>query len=292
MPTVSVTVTDAEGNVSPVASQSWTVAGGAPLKVIGMSAPSSLWDQRLGEVGPAGTKARRIYADVSASGLTNMNLITDAIAAGMTPCVTFKFGSGTIANAGAGVYNSWVQAAATQLQALGVLILIGCWHEPFDDMTGPQFLAIQRQVLPILNAQPNLSTFCILHGWLLDNLDSRFTAYMAPDVMGLLDYFGVDSYQSGTNSSPGSNDLSTRMPTLLSWLSAQGVPDKPLIIGEFSGYTAASLTATGNAILNTAQVAYALLFNSQTGGKGEPLVPGTTRMTAFQALKADSRVQQ
>jgi len=275
------------------ATASFTVNGGTgPTKIVGMSSPASLWDQRLAEVGRPGITARRIYADVSANGISNMSLIQDAIAAGMTPCVSFKFGSGTIAKAGNGDYNQWVQAAANQLQALGVPILVACWHEPFDDMSGPEFLAIQRQVLPILNAKSNLSTFCILHGWLLDNLDSRFTAYMAPDVFAMLTYFGIDSYQSGTNASPGNNDLSTRMPTLLNYLSSMGDANKPLIIGEFSAYTAASMNAIGNTILTTPNVKYALEFNSQTGGKGEPLVPNTTRMTAFQNLKADSRVRQ
>lgn len=290
MPTVSGTVTDKSGHVATW-STSWTVSGAAP-KVIGMSSPASLWDQRLAEVGAQGIKSRRIYADLSSAGISQRTLIEDAIAAGMTPVVSFKFGTGTIANAGAGAYNAWVTTAATQLQGYGVPILVACWHEPFDDMTGSQWLAIQRQVLPILNAKSNLSTYCILHGWLLDNRVADWNSYMAPDVFAALDYFGCDSYQSGTNTSPGSNDLTTRMPDLLNWLAAQGDAAKPVIIGEWSAYTAASLTSVGNTILSTPNVRYALLFNSQQGGKGEPLVPGTARMSSFQATKADARAMR
>mgnify|MGYP000851862118 FL=1 len=260
------------------------------LKNIGMSSPANLWDQRLSEVGANGIKSRRIYADVSASGISNRALIEDAIAAGMTPVVSFKLPS--FAPTSWTATNTWVTTAANQLQAYGVPILIACWHEPYDDMTGPQWLAMQRQVLPILNAKANLSTYCILHGWLLDNRIQDWNSFMAPDVMAMLTYFGCDSYQSGTNTAPGDKDLSTRMPTLLSWLNAQGVPNKPVVIGEFSAYTAASLTSIGETILSTPQVKYALEFNSNTGGKGEPLVPGTTRMTAFKNIKADPRAMQ
>lgn len=288
---------DSQGNAR-TGSGSIATVGAEPTgsTSIGMSSPKDLWDQRYREVGADGLTSQRIYCDVNSSGIaTNLDRIQKAISLDLTPVVSFKFPSASIAAVGRGDCNAWAAKAADQLQALGVTSLVAAFHEPYDNMSGPEFLATQRQLLPVFNARSNIETYCILHGWLLDNesqMPARFTAYMAPDVMEMLTYFGIDSYQSGTMDSPGDKDLSTRMPTLLKWLRAQGAPDKPVVIGEFSGYTAASMRKVGEAILSTPNVRYALLFNSASGGKGEPVVPNTDRMTAFQAIKADPRAKR
>lgn len=259
-------------------------------KNIGMSSPKALWDQRLREVGENGIKSRRIYADLSSSGISQRSLIDEAVADGLVPVVSVKFPD--FNRAAAGDYNAWARTAASQLNSYDTKVLIAAWHEPYDNMDGATWLKIQRHLLPIFGEQPNLETYCILHGWLFDNRIGDINSFMSSDVMDLLDYFGVDSYQSGTMSNPGNKDLSTRMPIILDWLDDKGVPDKPLVIGEFSAYTAQSLNNVGEAILSTPNVKYALLFNSNTGGKGEPLVPGTARMTEFKEIKSDDRALQ
>lgn len=255
-----------------------------PPKVIGMSAPSSLWSQRLSEVGACGIEARRIYADLSSAGATQRNLIGATIAAGMTPVVSFKVPSFT--TAGSGAYNAWADKAADQLDAYGVRILVGVWHEPSDDMTGPQFLAMEHQLIPRFD-RPNLRTFAINHGWLLDNQVAKFSTYADDALLNELDYYGIDTYQSGTMSNPGSKEPHHRIAALTQWLTGQGHRDMPIVIGEYSAYTAAAMTRAGEAILSTPSVAYALEFNSQTGGKGVPLTG--SRLAAFQNTKADAR---
>jgi hypothetical protein len=279
-----------DGQTYPASTTVTVTTPPTALKRIGMSSPADQWDQRLAEVGPNGITSYHIYADVSSSGISQMSRIDEAISLGMTPVITFKFGSGSVSTAGSGGYNAWVTTAMNQLQAKGVPMLVACWHEPFDDMTGPQWLAIQRQVLPLINAKSNLESYCILHGWLTDNRIADWDSFMAPDVFALLDYMGLDSYQSGTPAAPGTKDLSTRMPTILDWLEDQGDRNKPLVIGEYNAYTVASLNAVQSTILNTPNVKHALAFNSATGGKG--VVFTGAILSAFKAFKARPEVEQ
>jgi hypothetical protein len=263
------------------------------LTSIGMSSPRSLWPQRLAEVGPDGVTSQRIYCDVTASGISsNLDRITTALAEGRTPVVSLKPSDRNIDAWGSSARDSWVTAAADQLQALGGRILVADWHEPSDDMTGPEYLDIQRRHLPILGERPNLETYCINHGWLLDRQVPKFAEYLPLELVDLVDYAGIDTYQSGTMASPGPSEPHHRIAALVDYLTRLGRPDKPVIIGEYSAYTAAALARAGDAILATPNVRYALLFNSDQGGKGEPLVPGTERMAAFRATKADDRAKQ
>jgi len=263
------------------------------LTSIGMSSPRSLWPQRLAEVGPDGVTSQRIYCDVTSTGISsNLDRITTALAEGRTPVVSLKPSDRNIDAWGSSARDSWVTQAADQLQALGGRILVADWHEPSDDMTGPEYMDFQRRHLPILGARPNLETYTINHGWLLDRQASKFAESLPLELVDLVDYAGIDTYQSGTMASPGPLEPHHRIAAFVDYLTGLGRPDKPVVIGEYSAYTAAALARAGDAILATPNVRFALLFNSDQGGKGEPLVPGTERMAAYRATKADDRAKQ
>ena len=170
-----------------------TVPSGGPL--IGMSAPSDVWDQRVAEVG-AGLGARRIFADLAAGPNSQIRAIEEAHAAGMMPVVSYKVG-GDLAGAIAGAYNGVAEQAAAKLESYGRPTAVTFWHEPCGDMTGAQFAAGSRQVLPAFQ-RGELKVGPILNGWLLDNQVPEFDTFLPDDLMGSWDYVGIDTYEGGT----------------------------------------------------------------------------------------------
>ena len=60
----------------------------------------------------------------------------------------------------------------------------------------------------------------------------------------------------------------------------------PLGVGEYNGYSAATIGAAGEALMSTPNVWFGCLWNS-TGGKGLTLTGD--RLAAFQATLADPR---
>lgn len=291
MPTVTVTVTDASGNVSEPASASWTVASTSPLKVIGMSAPASQWSTRLAEVGPNGIKARRIFADLTSNGQHQSNLIGQAVNAGMMPVVSYKVPSVSTLNNGG--YASWLNALNTYLGGLGTVVTATFWHEPHGDMTPAEFRAGSQRFLDHLTA-PNIKVGPLLNGWLLDNRVADFASYTSPALLAAWDFLGVDTYQAGSMENPDHNKPGGRaVPKLVTWLQGQGFPNMPIAVGEYNGFTAASITYGGEQILATPTVWFGCMWNSVVAdGSGLGEVLSGDRLAAFQATKADSRAQQ
>ena len=290
MPTVTVTVTDASGNVSAPASASWTVGGGAPLKVIGMSAPDAEWSQRLSEVGSNGIRARRIFGDLTAAGNDRASIITAAHAANMMPVMSYKVPS--VANAITGSYDAWAQTAATYLNSFNKPTAVTIWHEPRGDMTPAQFVQLHTRLMPIFAAKPNLTVGPVLNGFLLDTANGRteFAQYTSPALFGIWDWFGMDVYQTGDAASPGPIGPGDRIQPCVDFLTGLGQTGFPILIGEFNAFSAANITEAMNEILDEPSVQTALLFNSSTGAKGVVLTG--SMLTAFQTGKADPRVLQ
>lgn len=243
--------------------------------VIGMSAPASKWDERLRDVGGAGIKARRIFGDLTADGRNQSGLIEDAVAAGLTPVVSYK-GTPTATN---------VRAVRDYLASLGVESYATWWHEPHGDMTAQAFRDGSKVFLGAKSAKVKVGP--ILNGWLLDKRRTDFVSYTSPELMAAWDFLGVDSYQSDATSSvyPGH-----RIPALLEVLASAGRPDMPIVVGEYNGWTAEAIAESGRIFLDCPNVAIACMWNSGPTGLGIPLE--AARLDAFRATLRDPRVKR
>jgi hypothetical protein len=244
---------------------SWadTIRAGGTL--IGMNAPASDWAQRVSEVGP-GLGARRIFGDLAAGPGSQIGLVEAAHNAGLLPVVSYKCG-GDIAGAKAGKFNAVAEQAAEKLASYGFPTAVTFWH-----------VAASKQILPAFK-QGQLKVGPILNGWLLDNQQSLFASFAPDEMFDLWDWFGIDTYESG-NAKPAD-----RIPALAKFVSSRR-PDMPLGVGEYNGYTAATIAAAGDALLSTPNVWFGCVFNN-TGGIGQVLTGD--RLTAFRQTLADPR---
>ena len=284
MPTHTFSV-DVDGQtLQRSASFSVTPAPSA-LKVIGMSAPASSWATRLAEVGPAGVNARRIYADLTAAGNDQASLISAAITAGMMPVISYKVPLASVATLAAGGLDSWLAALKAYLVGLGTTVAVAFWHEPADDMPGADYCAGAQRFVDRVKA-PTVKVGPVLNGWLLDNQVTTFETYTTPALLNAWDWFGIDTYHSGTQAAPGATIPSDRMPPLLAFLASKGKATMPVGIGEYNGYTAAALAQSGEVWLSTPTLWFACVWNN-TGGKG--VILSGDRLAAYKATKADPR---
>jgi len=256
-------------------------AGSKPL--IGMSAPASAWDQRVSEVG-AGLAARRIFADLAKGSSSQMKVVERAHADGMMPVISYKVG-GDIQGAVNGKYNAVAEQAAARLASYGLPTAVTFWHEPNPDVTGPQYVAASKQLLPIFK-RGELKVGPLLNGWLLDNQQDVFAAYCPDQLLDIWDWVGLDTYESGTPERPGRTKPADRIPALASFLSSRGY-DLPLAVGEYNGYSAETIADCGETLLSTPNVWFGCVFNSDTGEKGEVL--DGARLDAFRETLADPR---
>jgi hypothetical protein len=251
-----------------------------------MSAPSDLWDQRIGEVGANGVKARRVFASLSSSGSSLLPLIRETIADGMMPVISYKVPDpATLANGG---YDEWLRALRSQLTALGAPVTATFWHEPNGDMDPAVFRAASLRFFELVDA-PSIAVGPILNGFLLDRRVSDFAAFTDANLLDKWEFVAVDSYQSGSVEAPGSSLPARAVPLLASWMDSVGHPDKPLGLGEYNGFSADAMTEAGEAILSTPELWFGLAWNSQ-GDSYAPLEGD--RITAFQRTKADTRAMK
>lgn len=257
-----------------------------PTKIVGMSAPSSLWSQRIKEVGSCGVEARRIFANLQSDGKAQSKLIEQAKAAGMMPVISYKVPNvATLLNGG---YDAWLKATRAYLDGLDVPVTVTFWHEPHGDMAPADFRAGSQKFLDLMKSPttPEIKVGPILNGWLLDNRVADFASYTSTSLLTQWDFVAVDSYQSGTIAQPGTKLPARAVPLLAAWLDKQGFPTKPIGLGEYNGFTAAAIKAAGEAILSTPEVWFGLAWNSE----GDSYAPLTgDRITAFKATKADPR---
>jgi hypothetical protein len=297
--TITVTARDGAGATSSKSIGVTLVDPPAAPQVIGYWAPATDWSTRLAVVGASGVKARRVYAQLSSAGTNQQAQIAAAIGAGMLPVVTYKppklsNNQPDLAGALAGAYDAYAQTTAAYLDSLGVPVAVGIWHEPEDDMSAAQFLALQRRLVPFFAAKPLLKVGVpFLHGWELDTTANRalFETYIADDLLanGSYDFFGIDSYQTGSQASPGSITPDQRIDPLLSILAARGAPNMPIAVGEYNAWTTAGIQAAGEKFLSTPQLWFACMFDDT---QGVSLQLSGARLDAYKATKSDPRSQQ
>ncbi|WP_224274720.1 hypothetical protein [Nocardioides lacusdianchii] len=287
--TVTAVVKRADGKVfrkqldySVVGSQSTNPTALGAAALIGMSAMPDQWSQKISEVGP-GVSARRIFADLASGPTTQLKLVEEAHEAGMLPVISYKVG-GDVSGAIAGRFNAAAEQAAARLASYGKPTAVTIWHEPYKDMSGAQFAAMHQRLMPLFK-RDQLKVGPILNGWLLDNQVAAFESFCPDPLFDLWDYFAIDTYESGTMASPGEAKPGDRIPALSSYLRSRG-HDLPIGVGEYNGYSAATIRAAGEALLSTPNVWFGCLWNV-TGGVGHELTGD--RLEAFRGTLADPR---
>jgi hypothetical protein len=265
---------------SPIGVVGYHVARKAvALTRIGMSSPAPVWSQRIAQVG-AGVTARRIFADLAKGAYDQIDLVEAAHHAGMMPVVSYKVG-GDGAGAAAGRFNGVAAKAAAKLASYGLPTTVTYWHEPSPDISAANYVAGSKQLLPLFK-QGHVKVGPFLNGWLLDRKLSTLTSYSPDELFRLWDWFGIDTYESGTMASPGAIKPADRIPKLVDFVTARGF-NLPLGVGEYNGYSAQTITDAGNAILHHPQVSFGCMWNS-TIGKGYTLTGA--RLDAFKQTLA------
>lgn len=250
---------------------------GTPL--IGMSSPADQWAQRVREVG-SGLRARRIFADLAAGPGSQIKLVEQAHAQGLLPVISYKVG-GDVSGAVNGRYNKVAAEAAARLASYGKPTAVTFWHEPHGNLTPSQYVTASKQILPQFKVG-GLRVGPLLNGWLLDRQLSTFASYAPDEMFALWDWFGIDTYESGTMENPGEVKPADRIPRMAKFVNSR----LPLAVGEYNGYSARSIADAGEAILSTPGFWFGCMWNS-TGGKGYVL--DGARLKAFQATLADPR---
>ena len=238
-------------------------------KVFGMSTPASEWSSRLTQVGACGVEARRIFANLTSTGTDQAILIDAADAAGMMPVVSYKVPSVTTLIKGG--YDTWMTNAKNYLANLDEPATATFWHEPHRDMTAAEFRQASSRFFDFMN-HDDIAIGPILNGWLLDNQTSAFASYTDAALLADWEFVGVDTYQAGTDANPDARKPGGRaVPLLETWLDGQGYGDMPIGVGEYNGWTAASIDYGGDVLRSAPEVWFGLLWNSGPTGLGKPL---------------------
>jgi hypothetical protein len=259
-----------------------TVAAPPAKPIIGMSAPADAWAERAAAVG-GGIAARRIYADLAAGYLSQMKSVEQAHADGMLPVISYKVG-GDVAGAVNGAYNAVAEQAAAKLASYGKPTSVSFWHEPNKDLSPADHVAASKQILPYFK-RGELKVGPILNGFLLDNQVDTFAAFTPDEMFGIWDYVGIDTYEGGTADNPGPRKPADRIYGLRSYLSSRGYTH-PIAVGEYNGYSAATIAAAGEALLTTPSVWFGICWNASAD---VDWVLSGDRLAAFQGTLADPR---
>ncbi|GAB6985658.1 hypothetical protein [Nocardioides pyridinolyticus] len=251
--------------------------------LIGMSAPARQWEQRSREVGP-GLTARRIFANLAKGASSQIRLVEEAHAAGQLPVISYKVG-GDVAGAVAGRFNEAARQAAARLASYDKPTAVTFWHEPHGDMTPEEYVAASKQLLPEFK-QGKLRVGPLLNGWLLDRQVSTFASYAPDEMFAIWDWFGIDTYESGSMEEPGDSKPAARVLAARQFLTSRGQVHA-LGIGEYNGYSGETIAAVGEALLSTPDVWFGCMWNANGSGKGYVLEG--ERLKAFQDTLADPR---
>lgn len=287
--TTTIKVTDSSGNVTTATVQlNVSTPPTTAKKIMGMSAPANLWNQRLAEVGANGIRARRVFGDLQADGKNQSGVIAAAFNANMIPIVSYKVPS--VSNAINGAYDAWATATANYLNSFGKTCAVTIWHEPRGDMTPAQFVQLHERLMPLMK-RPNVKVGPILNLFLVTGTASQkteFTQYSNANLLNnVWDWFGGDSYHPSETSSIYAGD---RIAPVVKFLTDRGKPNMPIVIGEYNGFTAEAIASAGEKFLAAPTLWIASVFNSDVGNLGFPLAGD--RLTAFKKIKADPRVLQ
>ena len=282
---VTATITPSSG--APFsASASYTRGTVATKKaLLGMSAPASLWDQRVREVGP-GLQARRIFfGDFGAS----LRIAEEACADGMYPVLSFKTGAYSWSQVAAGKADADLRALATRLNALSCDSFAAIHHEPAKDGAAKDWAAMQVHALPILGGAigGKVKVGVIGNGWWWSAnaqgyTDAEIAEYIPPAVIAVSDVIASDTYQT----SPTGEEPAPKMKRMAEWARRVGGV-RALGVGEFNGHTAASITNAAAALAADPLFAWGCVWNSD-GGEGGIATPlEGDRLQAFRTALAN-----
>jgi hypothetical protein len=251
--------------------------------IIGMSAPARLWGARVRDVGP-GLGARRIFADLSKGATNQIKLVERAHADGMLPVISYKVG-GDPAGAALGRFDAVAEQAAANLASYDLATAVTVMHEPYGELDAALYAAASQRLLSIFR-RGRLKVGPVLNGWLLDTKLTSFALFCPDELLELSDWFGIDTYESGTLALPGIAKPADRIGALSEYLTSRGYGGMPIGVPEYNGYSAQSIADVGEALFSTPDVWFGCLWNS-TGDKGVPLAGD--RLAAFQQTLADPR---
>lgn len=256
---------------------------------IGMSAPQSEWGTRLAEVG--GVDARRIFGQLDSPD-SAVRLAQSEIAAGRMPILSFKIPNNDWAGAAAGAYDGALRNLTARLDALPGELFVTIHHEPSGDGSPAAYAQMQEHVLPILAPPSNVLAGVIVNGFWWSSrsqglTDLEIAAWLPTRVLRRSEVVAADTYQGGTNASPGEN-AGVKIRNMSAWATRVGV--KRLGIGEYNGLDAASIKAAGDAVMADPRYAFASVFNSSVNNRvGVDWTLSGDRLTAFKATVSASR---
>lgn len=272
---------------TPSGSSGGTSSGGSTTPVstanekFGMSAPTNLWSQRLSEVGSAHINFRRLFYQEFGDSLTR---VSESINAGMTPVISWKTGSYSWAQVAAGAADADLQSLVTRLNAIPGKKYLVIHHEPAGDGTAQDFVAMQLHALPILKTANQASVGIVANGWWWSAqnqgyTDAEIANWIPTSLKNISDFIAADTYQDDQQVEDGSVKASR----LAAWAKRTGGVSA-LGIGEFNGFTAASITNVMNVVKAEPLFKWALVWNSGPSGLGTPLEGA--RLQAFINAKA------
>jgi hypothetical protein len=229
--------------------------------LLGMSAPTSTWDQRVKEVGP-GLQARRIFYQDFGAGLS---LAEEACRDGMYPVLSFKTGSYSWSQVASGAADSALRTLAGRLAALPCPVFAAIHHEPAKDGAASDWAAMQVHALPILGVDADVSVGVIGNGWWWSAAsqgysDAEIAEYITPGVIRVSDVIASDTYQDN----PDSEESAPKMRRMGEWARRVGGV-KALGIGEFNGPTASNIKNALAALAADPLFAWGCLWNSYGG---------------------------
>ena len=281
--TVTATITPSSGAPAFSASDTFTLGTTATKKaLLGMSAPADTWDQRVREVGP-GLEARRIFYTSFGDSL---RLAERACADGMYPVLSYKTGGYSWAQVAAGNADAELRALATRLNALPCDSFVAIHHEPAKDGAARDWAAMQAHALPILGGAigGKVKVGVIANGWWWSPTNQGYTdaeiaEYIPRAVIDVSDVIAADTYQTCETC----EEPLPKMKGMAAWARRVGGV-RALGVGEFNGFTAASITNATKTLAEEPLFAWGCVWNS-TGGIATVLTGA--RLEAFRTALAN-----
>lgn len=275
---VTLTTTTSASGGQAIKFGALTQSGGTTQ--FGMSAPDNLWNQRLADVGgPTNIHFRRIFIVGFDDSLTK---VQEAISDNMIPIISWKVTPYSWAQVGAGQADADLNQLVTRLNAIPGPKHLVLHHEPAGDGTAADYVAMQTRALPILKTAQQATVGVIANGWWWSArsqgyTDAEINDWLPNSVINLCDVVAADTYQDETLNEDGS----VKAQRMADWARRKGNVDA-LGIGEFNGWTAASITNVMNTVkAESALFRWALVWNSGPAGLGTPLEGD--RLDAFKA---------
>lgn len=258
-----------------------------------------LWSDlnvRLAIVGTNNIHLYRVFADrMTTDGRREESKLREVIRRGWKPLVSYKTknDSGAKVSANdivAGAFDARARATAAFLASLDVEVDVAIDHEPWDDMSGADFVRTQERLIPIFAAHENIRCLPIIQGFPLDTATNRarFRTYQSDRLFGEGGYGlgGIDTYQPGSATNPGNVNPGSRIAPLLAMYDDMGFPDLHIAVGEWNAFTDAFFQSTMDTFAATERLEYACAFDKDL--EVASLFTGR-RLEIFKAMKASGK---